>query len=132
MKKNSTKTKTTIKPNQELLPNWLFLSRQLITVRELKKYLESDSNFSIEIWAEAGVLELTVNDDSTIDFEQIEVDLKDDYSNQFLEEHQTRSLFFVHVNQMEEAPCHVIMKQISEHFEGLFCGDTQDFMPMVQ
>lgn len=132
-KKNSNQKQAPTNLNKtELLQNWLFMSCQDITARNIKEFLDDDSSLSIEIWDELGILEITSGDDGTLDFEQIDVDLKDDYSNQFLADHQIKSLFFVHLNLTDTDTCHKIMRKITQHFNAFFCGDTEDFTPMVE
>lgn len=110
---------------------WLFMSRQNIGVRDIKNVLDMEESVSLEIWEAAGVLEITLSDGKTIDLEETQVDLNDAYSNDFLAQNQTRSLFYVNVYPDSFALAKPIMEKIARQMEGRFCGDTDDFTPVI-
>ena len=111
---------------------WLFLSKQEIGVREIKTILDTDASVSLEIWETAGVLEVTLADGKTIDMEAAAVDLHDAYSNEFLSQNQTKSLFYVNVYPDSFALAKPVMEKIAKQADGMFCGDTDDFTPVMQ
>lgn len=110
---------------------WLFLSKQPISVREIKAILDTDETVSLEIWDAAGVLEITLTDGKTIDMEMADVDLHDEYSNEFLAQFQTKALFYVNVHPDSIALARPVMVKIAAQLEGMFCGDTDDFTPVI-
>lgn len=91
----------------------------------------ADDHLSLEIWEAAGVLEITLSDGKTIDFETAPLDLHDEYSNQFLAKHQTKSLFYVTLKPDSFSLTRPVMESIVKKLQGIFCGDTDDFTPVI-
>lgn len=110
--------------------HWYYMADREIDVENIKNALDSEP-YSIEIWKEAGVLEVEIEEKASIDFEECDLDLRDDYSNQFLQEHKTKILFFVTVPTVEFAKSEAVMKKIVAACGGMFCADTEDFMPQI-
>jgi len=120
------------KPVQPDLPkNWYYMSPEEITVSEIKDVLDP-TEYDIEIWKEAGVLEIGVGDKASVDVEECEVDLGDDYSNDFLAENKVKSLFYVTIGTEQALRCQEVMKKIVAGRGGMFCADTDDFTPVIR
>lgn len=136
LKKQSTGSKPQIvkKPVKKEIPavpaEWLYLSEQKITVRDIADAF-ADSNVLVELWEEAGVAEVVLDEKNSMDVEWTEPDLGDEESNAFLEEKQAKSLFFVTVPPESFELARACMVKIIEKNGGLFCGDTEDFTPVV-
>ena len=134
---------------------WLCLCPQKISVRDIWKLLHVSypttsippdnggknvpssvppvlKDLSLEIWEAAGVLEITLSDGKTIDFETAPLDLRDEYSNQFLAKHHTKSLFYVTIHPDSFALAKPVLEYIAGKLHGLFCGDTDDFTPVIR
>lgn len=111
---------------------WLYLCPQEITVRDIWTTVNDSDDLSLEIWEAAGVLEITLSDGKTIDFETTPLDLRDEYSNQFLAKHHTKSLFYVTIHQDSFSLAKPVMEHIARGLQGMFCGDTDDFTPVVR
>lgn len=109
---------------------WYYMADRAIDVEDIKNALDSES-YGIEIWKEAGVLEVEIEEKASIDLEECDPDLKDDYSNRFLQEHKVKTLFFVTVPTIEFAKSEAVMKKIVAVCGGIFCADTEDFMPQI-
>lgn len=113
------------------LPNqWFYLCPAAIGVRELKEALEDHPGIELELWETAGVLEIVIPEKRSMDVEQIPVDLRDEYSNAFLMERGTQSLFAVTIDPENAACVTEIMDKIVTRQGGCFCGDTPDFTPV--
>lgn len=123
------KEKTTQKENLPSL--WLFLAKEEVSARTLKESLEDKADVELEIWEGAGIVEVILSDGKSVDFEQREVDLGDDYSNAFLEQQQTKALFYVTIHPDSGSLATAVMEHVLKKIPGLFCGDTDDFTPMI-
>ena len=120
------------KGNQSAQPSeWFYMNKQQVGVRDIRDVFEKRQDLDIELWEEAGVLELSLREteDSMLEFERTKPDLGDAYSNDFLRKNHVQSLFFV---TMDGNPVlHDMMEQITEALGGFFCKDTEDFTPVI-
>ena len=103
-----------------------------ITVAEIENALEGMDGIETEIWKEAGVLEVEVPEHHSMDIEEIAVNLKDEYANAYLKEHDIHALFAVTIDTENYAFMQKIMQKIIAGAGGFFCGDTEDFTPVVK
>lgn len=102
---------------------WLYMNPNSITVAEIENALEGMDGIETEIWKEAGVLEVEVPEHHSMDIEEIAVNLKDEYAN---------ALFAVTIDIENYAFMQKIMQKIIAGAGGFFCGDTEDFTPVVK
>lgn len=120
------------KPAEPRYPiHWYYMDHEEITVEEIRQVLDP-MEYNIEIWREAGVLEIGVSEKASVDMEECDLDMGDAYSNDFLTQNEVRSLFYVTINSGEEDSCVAAMKKIASVRGGMFCGDTEDFTPVIR
>ena len=120
------------KQNVQTMPGeWLYFASAETTVREIAGALEGEA-YELEIWEDAGVAEVILGEKSSMDMEWTENDLGDEESNRFLEENQVKTLFLVTIPPLEFEAAKVCMEKIIAANGGFFCGDTQDFTPVVR
>ncbi len=110
---------------------WYFMNEKEITVSHIKDVLDPDQ-YDIEIWKEARVLEIGIEDKLSMDIEQLDTDLKDEYSNQYLEKHHIASVFYISFRPDAYEKCQGLMQEILKGLGGRICGDTEDFTPVLQ
>lgn len=106
------------------------MAQNKIGVVDIKSVFPKDQ-YDIEIWEEAGVLEIGYAEKASMDIEMVEVDLRDEYSNQFMEERGVKSLFYITIKPDDFSICEKIMKEIITKNGGFFVGDTEDFSPEI-
>lgn len=132
--KNKSKLKK-IKENKsdvvKLPSQWLFVAREEVTARDVKNALDDCADVELEIWEAVGVVEVVLSDGKSIDFEQTEADLHDEYSNEFLARQQAKALFYVTIHPDSIQLAAPVMKHLLNKIDGMFCGDTDDFYPQV-
>lgn len=123
-----------VKPQRPAKPQvpaeWLYLTDRQITVRDVAAAFDSEER--VEIWEEAGVAEVILNDKASMDMEITEADLGDEESNRFLQENQVKTLFLVTIPPLEFEAAKDCMEKIIAANGGFFCGDTEDFTPVVR
>jgi len=128
------KKKTSFKPTKSTGPqmpkNWYYMVPESIKVSDIKASFE-EGKYDIEIWDEAGVLEIGYAEKASMDIETVEVDLRDEYSNEFMANRGVKSLFFVTIKPEDFVACEKIMKEIIHRNGGFFVGDTEDFTPEI-
>lgn len=109
--------------------DWLYFCPEEIDVRALYDVLKD--TYEAEIWDEAGVLEIILGEKSSLDIEHANIHPKDEITQQFANEQGAKSVFLATFSPEEYDVVSHIMKQLLEKFGGLFCGDTEDFMPQL-
>lgn len=126
MKKQKTqKTGNAVVPGE-----WLYLTKEGVTVRQIEQAI--DTSYEMEIWEEAGVLEVAFAETSSMDFEHAKIHPKDELTRAYVEKEGCTEVFLVTFAPEEYERAKGIMKQIIKACGGLFCGDTEDFMPVVR
>lgn len=127
-KLNKIKSQKEVKP--AVVAEWLYMTDREITVRDIASAFAPQE--MVEIWEDAGVAEVILGEKSSMDMEWMENDLGDEESNRFLEENQVKTLFLVTIPPLEFEAAKVCMEKIIAANGGFFCGDTQDFTPVVR
>lgn len=130
---------------------WFYMCPSEIMVENIQEALETMEGIDIEVWKEMGVLEAQlptrhVNqktlemikkgtaerpDTVSLDFSLLELDLEDEYSNQYLKEHEVKTLFSVSFKPDTYTVIKPALLSIKDILGGFFCGDTEDFTPEI-
>ena len=133
-KKSKVKKIETKKPEKKIqnqvTGEWLYFCQQEVTVKTICEIFNESS--TAEVWEEAGVLEISLGEKGSFDLEATQIHPKDEVTLQFAEEQGTKRVFLVTFSPEDYEAAQVIMKQILEKFGGLFCGDTEDFIPQIK
>ena len=108
----------------------LYFCPEEITVRGLYEIFSEQDD--VEIWEDAGVLEIPMGEKSSVDVETAQIHPKDEITQKFATEQGAKSVFLITFVPEDYEKAEAIMKQMIERFGGLFCGDTEDFMPQVR
>lgn len=109
---------------------WLYLAPEGTTVRQIAESM--DERDGIELWEEAGVLEIGIHEGSSMDMERAEIHPKDGLTRSFMEQNGCEEVFLVTFAPEDYGRAEVFMHQILSGCGGLFCGDTEDFMPVLR
>lgn len=134
MKNKSKRKKISLqgKKEKQVLHQWFFMSECMVSARNIYEIYKEEEQADAELWEAAGVVEIMFPDGTYFDFEWTQTELGDTYSNQYLEEHKIKSLFYVTVGSDDFEFVKREMKRIVQAEGGFFCGDTQDFQPIVR
>lgn len=84
----------------------------------------------MEIWEDAGVLEIGMSDGASVDIETAQIHPKDELTASFAAEHQVKTVFLVTFKPETYEEAKKVMRRIMDKTGGFFCGDTEDFTPM--
>lgn len=109
--------------------DWLFFTGKEVTVRQIADVL---GDCEMEIWDDAGVLEIPLGDKASMDFEAVSLHPKDEVTRAFAAEHGTEQVFLVTFPPEDYGRADALMKQILSGLPGLFCGDTEDLQPRLE
>lgn len=123
-KKNVTAMKSTI-PGE-----WLYLGKEGCTVRRIANAIEKD--YELEIWEDAGVLEIILAEEVSVDVEHVKIHPKDEMTRTFVEKEGFEEVFLVTFAPEQYEKAEPVMRQIMDACGGMFCGDTEDFKPVVK
>ena len=127
-KLNKNKNANTVK--RDLPPGWIIMSRNEITVADIKDIVGDD--YDIEIWTEVGVLEIAIGEKSSVDIEAFDADPRDEYSCDYIAKNGIKELFYVSFRPEDYDAAEKIMKKIAAGIDGFVCGDTDDFTPVIK
>lgn len=129
MKKQSEHNKTKI--NGGAVPGeWLYLAPEGVDAAQIARILEQ--KYDIELWEEAGVLEIVFGEKKSVDMEHVKIHPKDALTMDYIEKNGCKEVFLVTFDASEFADVKPVMQQILSQCGGLFCGDTEDFEPVVR
>lgn len=109
---------------------WLYVTTADIDVRRIVDALPTE--LDIELWEEAGVLEINLGEKQSIDMEHVKIHPKDELTRSFVEEHGCSEVYLVTFAPEIYGQAKEIMQKILAECGGLFCGDTEDFAPIMQ
>lgn len=136
--KQQSKPKKSKKENNQMPGDWLYFAPENVTVRHIFDVLTNanddtiTASYEVEIWEDAGVLEVGLSDGATLDIEQTEIPAKDGITTAFAKEHGCECVFLVTIKPEEFDIAKNAMQKIVASLGGLFCGDTEDFTPVLQ
>lgn len=114
----------------EVPAQWFYMSAAESSAAAIKEAL-ADTACAVEYWEAAQVLEIVLGEGSSMDVEVLEPDFQDEYSNAFLTEHRIRFLCDVTFKPEDYDKAREVMEHICGRIGGFFCGDTEDFTPVV-
>lgn len=108
---------------------WLYFAPEAVGVRQIADAL--DGTCELEIWQEAGVLEIMYGGESSMDMEEGTIHPKDQVTAAFAEKHGCDRVYLVTFSAEEYEKALSVMRRILQECGGIFCGDTEDFMPLL-
>lgn len=109
---------------------WLYLTKSEVRVREIADAVSG--TYETELWEEAGVLEIAFSDKNSLDIEHVRINPKDELTRAFVRDAGYEEVFLVTFAPEEYEKAEKIMRQMMAVCGGMFCGDTEDFMPIVR
>ena len=100
-----------------------------VGVRQIADVLEGTCE--MEIWQEAGVLEIMYGGEASMDMEEGKIHPRDQVTAVFAEEHGCNRVYLVTFSAEEYEKVLPVMRHILQECGGIFCGDTEDFKPIL-
>lgn len=128
--KAEAKAKTPAQPKPSVPGEWLYMCEKELSMQELKQSFGADSSYDIEVWEEAGVLEIGWGENCSFDMEKTEIHPKDEITAAYANERGVKSVFLVTFQPDTYEEAKKIMKIICDACGGFFCGDTENFLPV--
>lgn len=123
--------KASKKPTASKMPGeWLYLNKEELSLRKIYELFQEDQ--TAEYWEAAGVLEISLPESGTLDFEDLEGTLGDEEGDAYLKEHEIHTVAAVTIRPDDYEKAKKVMLFITEKLGGYFCADTADFTPVVK
>ena len=91
----------------------------------------ADTVYKVEFWEDAQVLEIALGESGCLDVEVIEPRLEEKEADAFLEKHQVKFLCYITFKPENYEAARSVMEHICGRIGGFFCGDTEDFTPLI-
>lgn len=107
---------------------WLYLAKEGVTIRQIEQAV--GEFFEKELWEEAGVLEIAFAKASSMDFEHVKIHPKDELTRAYVAKEGCAEVFLVTFVPEDYGRAQEVMKRIIKACGGMFCGDTEDFLPV--
>ena len=123
------KTAQEKKKKADVPGEWLYFAPEAVDVRQIADVL--DGTCELEIWQEAGVLEIMYGGESSMDMEEGTIHPKDQVTAAFAEEHDCDRVYLVTFSAEDYEKVLHVMRHILQECGGIFCGDTEDFKPIL-
>ena len=123
------KTAQEKKKKADVPGEWLYFAPETVGVRQIADVL--DGTCELEIWQEAGVLEIMYGGESSMDMEEGTIHPKDQVTAAFAEEHDCDRVYLVTFSEEEYEKVLPVMRHILHECGVIFCGDTEYFKPIL-
>ena len=111
--------------------DWIYMTPQEVDLRQIKEALDAKEKYDIEIWDEAGVLEVGMPDGNSFDIEEVKIHPKDEITAAFAAKHHVKQVFLATFCPENFEEAEKVMQAILAAYGGFFCGDTDDFQPQI-
>ena len=85
-----------------------------------------------QLWEEAGVLEIGLPGGGSVDVELFPEEEWDEELAAYAAEQQADQVYTVTFTEADEAEAQAIMKELADEAGGVFCRDTEDFLPRIK
>ena len=129
MSKHKKKTTTSFQPM-----GWYYMCKNNITVDEIHDAISEiagKEGYQLEVWKEAGVVEVEIEEKKSMDIELCELDLGDEFSNDYLQAYGAKTLFYIAFAPDIYDKCEPLLKRLVLNPGGKICADTEDFTPEI-
>ncbi len=127
---NTKQNKKPISPEKKssITGDWFYMNSKETPIRTLYEAIKQSTQ-NIELWETAGVMEISLNPKSSLDFEEMKPYFRDSDGADFLSKHQVQSMYMVTFPSDQYDHVTPIFDLIVSNCDGFFCADTSDFYP---
>ncbi len=109
---------------------WYYMCTDELSIEKIADVADA-AGFDVEVWNEAGVAEIEVEEKKSMDIESCELDMGDEFSNNYLADFGARSLFYISYPADIDGKCKLLLKKMIDILGGKMCADTEDFTPEI-
>lgn len=105
--------------------NWFYMHPEDKSARSIYEAISAEKSFETDLWDELEILEITLSNQGTIDFQRVEPELGDDIGEAFLKKHDIHSLYTVSFQPEHADSVFAVFEKIVSVAGGFFCEDTE-------
>lgn len=118
---------------REAVPEeWLYLAPEGLGLRQLYETVDVQKAWKAEYWEEAGVLEIAVPEAGSLDMEYMDEEALDEYLKEYMDRLKMETVYAVTILPEAYPQMRKVMEWITKSAGGIFCGDTDDFSPLIK
>lgn len=119
-------------PEKKVPEEWLYLAMEGVSLRDLYQCLKEENGWKAEYWDAAEVLEISIPEAGSVDLEAMEADPEDGELHSYMEETGAEKVYAVTVMPEYFEKAEAVMQHLVEKTGGIFCGDTEGFLPEIK
>lgn len=108
----------------------LYMIPAVINAREITTFLGETQHLNVDFWEAVDVLEVTLPNNNTLDFEPMDPDFKDPSDASFVRNRNIQTIYGIHMNEDDLTTMIPHFEAMVAHFTGFICADTEDFKPV--
>lgn len=128
--KQKTSVKKPAAPKLKLPKGWFFMAKEEVSASALAKCL-TDAEYDVELWIDAAVVEVSLGEKLSMDFEQFDLPFEDEFSDSFMEKEGLKCAYYVTFSDDSYEKVKGLVSVLREQFGGGLYGDTDDFEPRI-
>jgi len=117
------------KPVNDVPESFLFLAAKEVKVRDLMDTIMTKYEYEIEIWDDAGILEIIVGEKASIDVEEFSINPRDELLVEVAKKAGAKSAFCFAAPVEVFADTKNILLLLKDTIGGSVVGDTADLKP---
>ncbi len=114
-----------------VISNWYIMFEEIVSAKMIAEQLEELGYTEIDVWSEINILELELAPKVTMDFEPMEP-FEEPSDVSFINENKIKTVYALTLSNGLEAAEKKAIRGILEKFNGLVCGDSDDFSPIYR
>lgn len=108
----------------------LYMTPSKITAKDIAELFGGTYGLTIELWAEMDVLELTLPNQNSIDFEPLDISFKNPSDAAFAKNRGISTIYYITLCQEDIPEVIPYFEQLVSQFSGFVCADSEDFTPV--
>ncbi len=108
----------------------LYMTPSKITAKDIAAVFGGTYGLTIELWAEMDVLELTLPNQNSVDFEPVDISFKDPSDAAFVKNRGISSIYYINLCQDDLPEVIPYFEQLVNQHSGFVCADSEDFTPI--
>lgn len=112
--------------------DWFYMCPAEINVEMIDELVKEMNFCETEVWKEMDILEMTISDKASVDFELVRYEFKDESDKAFLEARGIKTIYSVTFSNCDIDILKPFIDKLLMKWEGVFCADTFDFNPRFE
>lgn len=107
-----------------------YMTSSEVSAKDIVALMQEHAELSTELWDSMNILELTLPNQNSVDFEPVEVDFRDPSDAAFVKNRGIQTIFAINLNENDLNTVIPYFEQIISNYSGFLCADSADFTPV--